>query len=79
MVDDKVRHYFMRFTEGSYIIPITKAGVDFRVICRVEASIGSVDGMKKGKQVHAAKHAGEGAAEQGFQFSRDPRTGGRRK
>lgn len=49
MVDDKVRHYFMRFTEGSYIIPITKAGVDFRVICRVEASIGSVDGVKKGK------------------------------
>ena len=49
MVDDKVRHYFMRFTEGSYIIPITKAGVDFRVICRIKASIGSIDRVKKRK------------------------------
>jgi hypothetical protein len=39
----------MRLAEGSYVIPITKAGVDFCVICRVETSIGSVDGLKKRK------------------------------
>jgi hypothetical protein len=49
VVDDKVRHQLMRLAEGPYIIPITQTRVDFCVICRVEASIGSIDGMKKGK------------------------------
>ena len=56
-------------SESAYVIPITKAGVDFGVICRVETSIGSVDGMKKRKQVHAAEDTPERAVEQGSQLA----------
>jgi len=49
VVDDKIRHQLMRLAESPYVIPITKAGIDFCVICRVETSIGSVDGVKKRK------------------------------
>ena len=56
----------MRLAESPYVIPITEARVDFRVIGRVEPSIGSIDGMKKGKQVHAAEEPAEGAVEQGI-------------
>lgn len=49
VVDDQIRHQLMRFAEGPYVIPITEAGVDFCVICRVKTSIGSIDGVKKRK------------------------------
>ena len=51
----------MRLAESAYVIPITQARVDFGVICRVETSIGSVDGVKKRKQVHAAEDTARGS------------------
>jgi len=49
VIDDKVRHQLILLSEGLYVIPITQTGVDFCVICRVETSVGSIDGVKKGK------------------------------
>jgi hypothetical protein len=64
VVDDKVRYQFMRLAESLHVIPITQARVDLGVICGIETSIGSIDGMKKRQQVHAAEGTAEGAVQQ---------------
>ncbi len=58
----------MRLSESAYVIPITQARVHFGVICRVETSIGSVDWMKKRKQVDTAEDTRERPVEQGSQL-----------
>ena len=58
VVDDKVRYQFMRLSESLHVIPITQARVNLGVICGIETSIGSIDGMKKAADAPRRRHCG---------------------
>ncbi len=52
------------------VVPRAQAGVDLRVIDRVEPGVGAVDRIEERQEVHAAEDAGEPAGEQGREVAK---------
>ena len=64
MVDDQVSHHVHAARDGADVRPAAEARVDTRVVDRIEARVGAVDGIEERQQVHAAEQVLQRPGEQ---------------
>ena len=64
MVHDQIRHDVAPGSEGADVVPRSDAGVDGRVVDRVEPGVSAVDRDEEGQDVDAAEHPAQLAVEQ---------------
>ena len=53
VVDDRVDHDVMRLGEFGDVVPVAEPRIDLRVVDRVEAGVGAVEGREERQDVHA--------------------------
>ena len=68
MVDDEVGDEVELVAEGLDFVPSTEAGVNLGMVDGIESSIGAVDGVEEGQQVHATEEVGERTVEEALEF-----------
>jgi hypothetical protein len=55
VVDDQVGHEVEARTDPPDVAPVAEAGIDLRVIYRVEPGISAIDRVEERQQVHASE------------------------
>ena len=68
MINDQVRDDLEVIAQCPHVIPVAQAGIDFCVVLRVEARVGSINRIEEWEQVNATKKVRKGSLQRRFQL-----------